>query len=85
MIIDNVDFSVDVSIKVTTALHKTLAGHHPGVQSAAIMQLFARMVAAHPPQAREALITLFVKEGRRLVPIIEHELFGDAGHPGSGS
>jgi hypothetical protein len=81
MIIDDIDFSVDVSIEITTALHKILAGHPPGVQSSAIMQLFARLVAAYPPRAREPLIKLFVREGRRLVPLIEHEMFGDAGHP----
>lgn len=81
MIIDDIDFKIDLSIEITAALYQILAGHHPSVQSAAILQLFAQLVAAHPPQLREPLIELFLERSRALVPIIEQELFGDAGHP----
>lgn len=78
---DEPSFAAEVSDELASQLNRVLAGHPPEIQSAAIMQLFARMLAGIPPRLRETVIQVFVEHGKQLVPQIERELFGDAGHP----
>lgn len=58
-----------------------LAGAGPDVQGAALVQLVALHLAGHPPEMRAALLELHARCVGDMVPAIERETFGPAGHP----
>lgn len=70
---------------VVEQLKPLLAGHGPDVQGAALVELVALHLAGHPPQTRAHLLALHCGCVRRMVPIVEGELFGPAGHPANDS
>lgn len=59
-----------------------LAGHGVEDQGAALMQLLALFIAGHPAQMREAVLAMHLNAVRGMIPVVERELFGPAGHPG---
>lgn len=58
-------------------------GHGPEVQGAALVELVALLIAGHHPDSRESVLALHLETVRRMVPVVEREIFGPAGHPGN--
>jgi hypothetical protein len=62
-----------------------LAGQGFDAQGAALVELVALYIAGHAPPLRDELLALHVEAVRLMIPAIERELFGPAGHPGRAS
>lgn len=77
------DADVLLATDLAARIKPLLAGRGPGVQGAALVELVALHLAGHPEQAREHVLTLHIDAVRQMVPVMEHELFGKAGHPGN--
>lgn len=58
-----------------------LAGASREVQCAALADCLAILMAGHPPFVRQRVLAALIKLVWKLVPINEHMMFGDAGHP----
>jgi len=58
-----------------------LAGRSPEVQSAALADLIAYLLAGMPPPLRPEMRAMFIQLVDDLIPQNERELFGDLGHP----
>jgi hypothetical protein len=78
---DALDADVRRARAIVDSIKPLLTGHGPGVQGAALMELLALFIAGHAPDDRERLLTLHVQQVRAMLPIVDHELFGSAGHP----
>ena len=50
-------------------LHHVLAGQHPSAQGAALADLLAMWLVAHPPQLREEMLRLHIEFVRKLIPV----------------
>jgi len=72
---------VQRACSVVKSVAPLLAGHPPDVQGAALVELVALHLAGHPPQMRAHLLALHCGCVRRMVPVVEAELFGADGHP----
>lgn len=62
-------------------LAPSLAGQHPGVQSAALAQLLAMWLAGHPNFTRDVFLEDHVKLVRKLIAPAERERFNGGQHP----
>ena len=58
-----------------------LAGQGPGIQGAVLADLMSLWLAGHNPALREAFFTDWIDTVRKLVPVSEKEIFGEAGFP----
>lgn len=76
------DAAVHRARGVVESIKPLLASHGPDVQGAALVELVALYVAGHDPALRDSLLQLHGDCVRRMVPVVECELFGPAGHPG---
>lgn len=61
-----------------------MAGHGPEIQGAALADLVALWIAGHNPDLREDVLREWLATMRKLVPVNEHEQFGQAGFPKHG-
>ena len=75
------DSTVERAHQVAETIRPMLAGHGPDVQGAVLVQLVALHLAGHPPEMRSRLMALHITCVREMVPVVECELFGPAGHP----
>lgn len=66
---------------VVESIKPLLAGHGADVQGAALVELVALHLAGHPSKMRARLLVLHCQCVRRMVPVMEAELFGPDGHP----
>jgi hypothetical protein len=71
------------STALADQIRPLLSGHGPEVQGAALVQLVALHLVGHPAQARESVLAMHNDAVRSLIPVVEEELFGTAGHPGN--
>jgi hypothetical protein len=55
--------------KVVDRVCPILAGHHPGIQGAALADLLAIWLAGHPPEVREGLLTFHIAQVRQLIAV----------------
>lgn len=78
---DRINEAVQRARLLIEKVRPLFANQGPEVQGPALVELVALFVAGHAPQERDALLTLHVDTVRTLVPVIERELFGPAGHP----
>jgi len=72
-----------IALALVEQVKPVLAGHPAGAQGAALCNLLALWLAGHAPELREGLLALHIDMTKHMVPVAEHELFGDAGHPAS--
>lgn len=68
---------------LTASIVPLLRGHPPGNQGGSLAQLLAMWLAGHPDFVRIEILRLHIEHVRRLVPIMERELFAGGRHPGS--
>jgi len=80
---DVADAAVHRARDLVESIKPLLAGHGPDVQGAALVELVALHLAGHDPTLRNWSLQLHVECVRRMLPIVERELFGSAGHPGA--
>lgn len=69
-------------LAIVERIKPLLAGHPPEMQGAVLANLLSIWLAGHAPQIREQVLAFHVEGARALIEASEHELFGDAGHPG---
>jgi hypothetical protein len=83
MLMTDADIEADIkdAAAIVAAIKPHLAGHPSQVQGAALSELVSILLAGHPDYMREDMLSAHLSCVRNLVPISEHELFGDAGHP----
>lgn len=81
----NADKRVHLARDLVERVKPLFAGEGSDVQGAALVELVALHLAGHHAQMRETMLGLHVEAVRRLVPVVERELFGPAGHPGKTS
>jgi hypothetical protein len=79
---EDVETTVRRVSEIASTIKPLLAGHGSEMQGAVLVELVALHLAGHPPQMREHLLLLHMDCVRSLLPAVEREIFGDAGHPG---
>lgn len=67
------------------AIKSLLAGHGPALQGAILGDLVGMWLAGHPAERREWLLDHHIDMVRKMVPVNEAALFGEAGNPLNGS
>jgi hypothetical protein len=80
----NADETLERAQALVDRIRPLMAGAGADVQGAALVQLVALHLAGHPPEQRHGLLTLHARCVRDLVPAVEREIFGQAGHPARG-
>lgn len=80
---DLTDHLIRSAAPLVTEIKQTLAGKHPGVQAVVLAELLALFVAAHAEQLRDAVLERHILAVRDLIPVVDKQLFGNAGHPGN--
>lgn len=68
-------------LKIVERVRPILANKDPNLIGATLCELVSMFIAGHSPFAREELLRMHMEFVQQLIPINEHHLFGDAGHP----
>jgi hypothetical protein len=71
------------AIDLAARIKPLMTGQGPDVQGAVLVELVARHLAGHAKRERSYLLALHIKSVRDMIPVVEEELFGTAGHPGN--
>jgi hypothetical protein len=70
------------ALQLSARIKPMLAGHHPGMQGAALAELFSIFLAGHHPAQREQVLQDWLAAVRQLVPVSEAEIFHHGKPPG---
>jgi hypothetical protein len=67
--------------EVVAAIKPLLSGKGPEIQSAALAELVALLLAGHHPKLRDGLLKIWLNTVLDLVQPCENEIFGDGPRP----
>lgn len=74
---DTADPFAAIASRLSLRIRPILAGHHPGVQGAALADLLSVWLAGHHPDMREEVFRVHMELVREMIPQSEKEIFPD--------
>jgi hypothetical protein len=75
------EYPIPLIDSVVDEIKGKLAGRPPEMQGVVLANLLALFLAGHAPPLRGGILRMHVKAVKDLIPVCEHELFGDLGFP----
>ena len=76
-----VDASLATHAELLEQIEEVLAGHPGQIHATVLAECLAMFLVGHPDYLREGVLTHHVEVVKALIPAVEGERFGEAGHP----